>query len=151
MKYTLISLVAFLILGCATPHDIEQVDENAINVDGKTQTEMITAKLGSFKESDAISILNARIEGNKMYLIVEYSGGCKDHSFELIGSYAIAKSIPPQRSIQLYHNSNQDNCRALLTDTIVANIEALAASSNAGSEIILNLDGYGKQLKYIYE
>lgn len=151
MKYVLYTIFAFVLLGCGTQKEIEQVDETAINVDSKPEKDIITATLGESKRSDAITINNVRIEGNLMYLIVEYSGGCEEHDFELIGSFAVAKSIPPQRGIQLYHNANGDNCRALITDTVIANIEALAAAPTKGSEIFLNLEGYGKQLKYIYK
>lgn len=144
-------MFAFVLLGCGTQKELEQVDETAINVDSKPAKDIITAKLGESKRSDAVTINNARIEGNLMYLIVEYSGGCEEHEFELVGSYAVAKSMPPQRGIQLQHNANGDNCRALITDTLIANIEALAAAPTKGSEIFLNLEGYGKQLKYIYE
>ena len=144
-------LFALLFISCATQKELEQVDETAINVDSKPAKDIITAKLGEPKRSDAITINNARIEGNLMYLVVEYSGGCEEHEFELIGSYAVAKSLPPQRGIQLHHNANGDNCRALITDTLIANIEVLAAAQTKGSEIFLNLEGYGKQLKYIYE
>lgn len=144
-------LFALLFISCATQKELEQVDETAINVDSKPAKDIITAKLGEPKRSDAITINNARIEGNLMYLVVEYSGGCEEHEFELIGSYAVAKSLPPQRGIQLQHNANGDNCRALITDTLIANIEVLAAAQTKGSEIFLNLEGYGKQLKYIYE
>jgi hypothetical protein len=151
MKYAVYTLFAFILVGCGTQKEIESVDETAINVDSKPEKEIIIATLGEPKRSDAITINSARIEGNLMYLIVEYSGGCQEHAFELTGSFAVAKSIPPQRGIQLYHNANGDNCRALITDTLIANIEALAAAPTKGSEIFLNLEGYGKQLKYIYE
>ena len=144
-------MFAFILLGCGTQKELEQVDETAINVDSKPAKDIITAKLGESKRSDAVTINNARIEGNLMYLIVEYSGGCEEHEFELIGSYNVAKSMPPQRGIELQHNANGDNCRALIMDTLIANIEALAAAPTKGSEIFLNLEGYGKQLKYIYE
>ena len=144
-------MFAFVLLGCATQKKLEQVDETAINVDSKPAKDFIIAKLGEPKRSDAVTINNARIEENLMYLIVEYSGGCEEHEFELIGSYNVAKSMPPQRGIQLQHNANGDNCRALITDTLIANIETLAAAPSKGSEIFLNLEGYGKQLKYIYE
>ena len=151
MKHSIYALITLLILGCASRKDLGKVNETSITVNSNLEKDFITATLGESKTSDAITINDAQINGNLMYLVVEYSGGCQNHSFELTGSYAVAKSIPPQRAIQLYHNANGDNCRALITDTIIVNIEALASTPIPGSEIFLNLKGFGKQLKYIYQ
>lgn len=143
MKYAIYPLFAFILIGCASQKEL-------INSEGDNE-DIITATLGEFKKTDPISILNVKIEENSMFIVVEYSGGCKEHNFELVGNNAVAKSLPPQRSIQLQHNGNEDHCRELITDTVTANIEALAMSQTQGSEIILNLDGYGKELKYTFK
>lgn len=152
MKYILYTLTVLLFLSCATQNEINQVDETEINVESKPDENIeLTAKIGELTESDPITITSAQIDGNKMFLTVEYSGGCEEHSFEMVGSLAVMKSLPPKRSVRLIHESNDDHCRALITKNLVINIEALADSQKSGSEIILILDGYGKELKYIYE
>lgn len=152
MKAYLYTLSLLILVGCATKKDLDQIDETSINVESKNdETVKITATIGEIGESDPITITNARIEGNTMFITVEYSGGCQDHALELIGNMGVMKSLPPKRGIKLIHHSNGDNCRELITHTIEANIEALAYTPTTGSEIMLILDSYGKELKYIYE
>lgn len=128
------------------------MDETSINVESKpNQNIELTAIIGELTDSDPITITSAQINGNKLFLTVEYSGGCQEHTFQMVGNLAVMKSLPPKRSIRLIHESNDDHCRALITENLQINIEALAADQRAGSEIILILDGYGKELKYIYE
>ena len=152
MKYIIYTLAVLVLFGCSSAKEIEQVDETAIDVESKPNDNIqLTAKIGDLTESDPITISNAQIAGNTLFLTVEYSGGCQDHTFEMIGSMAVMKSLPPKRSVRLIHHGNDDHCRALITQNLEINIEALAYSQEKGSEIILILDGYGKELKYIYE
>ncbi len=106
---------------------------------------MIKAELGEFEKSDAIDINAVRVEGNKMYLEVSYSGGCAKHLFKMIGSTAIKKSLPPIRSIQLVHKGNNDVCRSIVKKTIQVDISDLAYP---GGDIILQLDGWKGNIIY---
>lgn len=152
MKYIFYTLAIIFITGCGASKEINQIDETAVNVENTPDQHIeLIASIGELKESDPITITSALIEGNTLHLTVEYSGGCQDHSFEMIGSMAVMKSLPPKRSVRLIHESNDDHCRALITQNLRINIEALAYAKEKGSEIILILDGYGKELKYIYE
>ena len=80
-----------------------------------------------------------------MTLGISYSGGCEKHSFELLGSRLIQKSLPPKRGIILYHNSNGDSCRELVTEELIFDIRNLSYDK---SEIILILEGYADPISY---
>lgn len=111
----------------------------------------IIASIGEkSKRSDLITIQSVDIQQNKMMLEVSYSGGCEQHTFELIGSKVIEKSLPPIRSIQLVHHSNSDTCKKLITSKIEVDISSLAYRKEAGSELFLTLDGWKEKLKYVY-
>lgn len=111
----------------------------------------LKAQIGDVSQrSDHYSITSARIEGNTLWIDVEYSGGCAWHTFELIGSAAVMKSLPPQRSIKLIHNNDEDMCEAWVKQTIQADISELAASQTSGSEIVLILDGYNEKLNFTF-
>lgn len=118
----------------------------------KIKSEKITmkAKIGEIPEkSDAISIEKVVINGNEMVLEVSYSGGCKDHTFELIGSQMIAKSLPPIRAVKLIHHANEDNCRAMIMKTLVFDISDLAYQQKDGDEIFLTIND--ERYKYVYK
>lgn len=118
----------------------------------KIKSDKITMKatIGEIPEkSDAISIEKVTIKGNEMILDVSYSGGCKDHTFDLIGSQMIAKSLPPIRAVKLVHHANEDNCRAMIMKTLVFDISALAYQQKDGDEIFLTIND--ERYKYVFK
>ena len=147
--YTLI--VSSILMSCTTTKPItDQANEGKIEVnDNAKDVIKLTASIGTASESDFIVIKSASISGDIMLVTVEYSGGCEDHSFEMIGEMAIMKSLPPKRTVTLVHNANGDSCRELITKTLEIDISALAADENSGSEIILLLGGHETELSYI--
>ncbi|HLU87058.1 MAG TPA: hypothetical protein VKZ44_04830 [Taishania sp.] len=113
----------------------------------------VKARTGQFeKESDPlVSIDTVEIRGNIMYIDVTYGGGCAEHEFELIGSLAVAKSMPPIRAIQLVHKANGDKCRALKQVKLEINIEDIAYMQEPGSEIYFTLEGWNDRIYYKYQ
>lgn len=101
-------------------------------------------------KSDPFTILDAHIDGNKLHLTVQYGGGCGDHSFTVLGSKMIMKSMPPQRPVMIVHDAGGDRCRALLTEELVVDISELAYTKQDGSEIFLIMEGREK-IMYVYE
>lgn len=141
MKLLSILAVSALLFACNNTKEVLEIDPIDVK---KAQIGDVT------QESAETTIKSAKLEGNILTLSVEYSGGCNDHSFELIGSEAVMKSMPPKRSVKLVHNSNGDSCRELLSETIKFDIRALAFAQTTGSEIVLMLDGYKQSISYIY-
>lgn len=169
-KFLIIGLAA-LAIGCAnkkdlvtgtppveaeTPDTVENADptsesEEGSEDNGKPQRPyQIQGTLGdaSSQKSDAYDILGARIEGNKLFIEISYSGGCAHHKFECIGNEAISKSLPPQRSIKLIHDNDNDSCESIVKQTIEVDIRAYALSAAGRSEIVLLLEGFSRQLNY---
>ena len=113
---------------------------------------MLTAVIGKISApSDPVTIKSVRMEGNKLFLAIEYSGGCENHSFQCIGSPVIAKSLPPIRAIQLVHTANGDACKKLIEQTLEIDISALAYKQEAESKIFLNLEGWAERIVYTFE
>ncbi len=143
MKLFVLCSLCFLLFACGSTK----------NVTSEEQTEPAhdVATFGDVtQQSDPVTVLNATINGNILSIEVSYSGGCQDHEFNLTGSIAIMKSLPPKRAIKLMHNSNEETCRELITETLTYDIRKFAATETSGSEIILLLDGYKEPLRYIY-
>lgn len=138
-----------LLLGCGT---------KKISGDGTGQTiemkteKKLSASIGKAPmNSNPFKITDAEIRGNKLIVGVSYSGGCKEHLFELVGEEAISKSLPPQRTIRIIHSGEQDLCKAMIMRKLEFDIKNLAYQQKAGSEIILKLEGWDQQLKYTFE
>lgn len=148
MRLFILSCMAIALMGCKSK-------KNAMTMDIKPdqpETTKITAEIGNYDTtSAAIEIKNVKIEGNKMLIDVAYSGGCQDHSFQVVGSPVIAKSMPPIRSVRLIHFNNNDNCRAYIMKTLEVDIKALSDRQKAGSVIYLTLEGWEERLTYTFE
>ncbi|MES2799956.1 MAG: hypothetical protein V4638_08065 [Bacteroidota bacterium] len=115
----------------------------------------LVATIGSAKEfneldSAPFEVQSAKIVDNSLFLTIQFSGGCQEHDFQLIGSPAISKSLPPIRSMQLYHNSNNDACRGVLTKELEFDISALAYKQEDSSVIYLTMDGIEDRLTYTF-
>lgn len=144
MKLYTFSLFAIIVLfvSCTSAKELEtDIDTQDANVlKGVVVTDM------SSYGSDPIGITNVAIEKNLMRITVKYSGGCKKHEFELMGHKMISKSLPPQRTIRLFHRADNDDCRELIEETIVFDISAFAFGEE---EITLRLDGWETPLSYL--
>lgn len=113
----------------------------------------VKATIGQFvKNSDPIiNIDTVEVRGNIMYIDVSYGGGCEEHQFEVIGSLAIAKSLPPIRAIQLVHHSNGDKCRAIKKVKLEVYLEEIAYQKEEGSEIYYTLEGWKDRIYHKYQ
>ena len=119
----------------------------------KKGTSVLTARLANLSQaykSDSFTILDAHMDGNLMHLTVEYSGGCEVHSFEVLGSNAIMKSMPPQRAVLILHNANGDACRSLIVEQLTVDLSEFAYQQEDGSEIFLVVEGLEK-IPFVFE
>lgn len=70
----------------------------------------------SYEHIDTYQLNSMTIEDDKLAIGVSYSGGCKDHNFNLTwidGNFF--ETSPPQADLFLVHDANNDNCEAYLT------------------------------------
>ncbi len=58
------------------------------------------------------------VKGEVLSVFVTYSGGCKEHSWELVSDGMFEKSLPPQITVCLKHTNNGDVCRELKTEEV---------------------------------
>jgi hypothetical protein len=103
------------------------------------------------EDNPSTTISNAELDGNILKLTVSYSGGCEDQVFDLVGDEVIMKSFPPKRSITLVRNSKGDVCREYITKELSFDLSELSYQKKNGSEIILLLQNYDKDIRYIYQ
>jgi hypothetical protein len=127
--------------------DEEPVDSNT-KPEKPFRTKAVFGEVGG--KTDHYNIISAEIEGVLLFITVEYSGGCAHHTFEFVGNRATSKSIPPQRSVMLFHENGGDMCEAMVTRNIEIDISELAMKQEKGNEIILNLEGYNEPLKFVF-
>ncbi len=143
MKRIVFLFCSLLALGCASSQKLTK-DETQV-------PPKIKGQLGtSDRESALFSIESATISGNTLTVVVNYSGGCGEHTFTCFGSTMISKSLPPRRAIQLVHDNHGDNCRQLITDTLMIDVTAFAYTEEEGSQVILDLAEWKNPINYSY-
>ncbi len=101
--------------------------------------------------SDELTIENAKVSGNTLTLAITYVGGCADHDFRLVGSEMISKSMPPIRAVKVVHNANGDTCKATVKKTLNFDLTELAYKQEAGSEIMLKIEGVSEPVKWTFK
>ncbi len=67
--------------------------------------------------TDPFTTADVSVNGDTLFVDVEYSGGCADHEFTMCGS-GWQTSLPVQVDLGLDHNANGDACRALILETL---------------------------------
>ncbi len=87
--------------------------------------ELMQLEVVNLAASDRFSILTPGMYGDELRLQAEYSGGCSDHDFLLIGPLTIPEGEPTPITLFLSHNSHGDPCRALLTDRLAFDLTPL--------------------------
>lgn len=90
---------------------------------------------GAFYKVDSIEITN-----DTLSVFVAYSGGCKEHSWDLSTNGVYNKSHPPEINLCLKHTSNGDACRQLIRKEIKFNITKLRYRGKKAIDI--NLGAY---------
>ncbi len=145
MKYLFLLSIALFTLGCKT------AKESANQTPGISRLK-ITATLGEINvPSDPITLLNTRVEGNYLFIDISYTGGCEEHTFSVVGSEMISKSLPPIRSVQLIHSAKGDQCKKIVEETLVVDISKLAYKQEHGSTIFLLVNDLKNRIEYTYQ
>ncbi len=107
------------------------------NVSSEIKNVIVDPTINMTDKGASYIIDSMKVKGDILSLFVNYSGGCKTHSFELFSDGAYAKSLPPQISICLKHNSNEDACRQLISQELKFNISKLKYTGQ--NTVLINL------------
>jgi hypothetical protein len=126
----------------------EEQTQTMIEQSDEKRAEIVINTDGTMPESASVNILKADVQGDLLKLTVQYGGGCEQHIFTLYTNGMYMKSLPPQISMQLHHEDNDDRCRALITETIAIDISSIR-HGNKGP-LIIRLQDYKETITYAY-
>jgi len=93
-------------------------------------------------------VLAAEVQGDTLVTVVRYGGGCGEHQFELEADGPLMKSLPPKQPLRWVHRSPGDPCRALISDTVRADLSPFRGTPHGTT--VLQLDGHDDNLIYTY-
>lgn len=117
--------------------EIESATEAASEKEPEIQMMSVDLEY-SPKETDALTVNEVSLDGEILTVIVQYSGGCKDHEFNLISNQRYMKSMPPQLPLYLEHEANDDNCRALIIQTLKFDVSKAKFSGSPSCRLLIN-------------
>ncbi len=90
--------------------------------------------------TDPYDVLDIKVKGDTLAVIVQYGGGCEPHDFQMHHNMRWMKSLPPQLNLYLEHESNNDMCRAMITHTLHFDLSTCRYSPGKSVIFILNGD-----------
>lgn len=74
---------------------------------------------------DPLEILDARIAGDDLIAQLRFTGGCAEHSFELLHSGIFRESLPVQTDLLLAHDAEGERCTLLVLQDVALDLSPL--------------------------
>lgn len=100
--------------------------------------------LGTKVKIDSVAII-----GDQLVLLVNYSGGCAEHKFELRFDGSYMKSMPPKATLFLAHDDGGDHCRQMKKELLKFDVTKLR--NERSDSVTLLVAGYKPTLSYRYQ
>lgn len=98
--------------------------------------------------TDPFFMSGVGIRKDKLLIDVSYGGGCRRHAFQLNWDGTILKSEPPKLILELSHNSNGDNCRALLHEQLQFDLTTLPGFPVNRMELLIQSSSNAYKITY---
>lgn len=103
---------------------------------------ILTPTMDALPFNDLVTINNISISNNLIQLDVSYGGGCAAHEFFLCAESVLTATDPKTVNLRIYHDAHGDECKALITETLVFNLRPLENLFYNEAPLYINLNGY---------
>ena len=109
---------------CKTSKTVSQEKDNTAQAVTYTSSHkvIIDESFTGTDLGDRFKIDSISLKRDILDIYVQFSGGCKDHSFDLYSNKHYMKSLPLQLKLFLTHKNNGDACRKIVKETLHFNI-----------------------------
>ena len=95
-----------------------------------------------------LTLTSVAVQGDELVAVVQYVGGCGEHTLHLEANGPMLKSLPPKQPLRVVHRSSGDPCRAMIVDTLVAPLNSFRGTPRGTT--VLMLEGWEENLYYAY-
>jgi hypothetical protein len=148
MRYSIVLLIMISMVACKNRKNITA----AVGAKDLSPKDVIIHDTYNLSKDNAdFDIISATIKGDLLTMIVTYSGGCKEHLFAAHATKIYMKSMPPQLGLMIEHVNNDDNCRSIITDTLVFNLMPIRYPGNETDyTVIIRLPKLEEGIPYKY-
>lgn len=141
-------LFVLILLAFSSCHRSKDLNQSPILPEEvSSQIPAVITEMGFARETDPCRIYSLFVEGTILNIGIEYSGGCKEHAFELYTDGVIMKSLPPKQRFFLKHDSDNDMCKSLVRDTLVFDLNGIRP---AGTELVVILESFDDEVGVVF-
>lgn len=153
MKNTISFIAILLSLGLIACHCGKKVKKGK---DAQSKNIIPVERKSDYVEPAAnpaanFTITDMNVQGDVAMLVVNYSGGCKDHTFKAYFNGNFMKSLPPRANVFIEHDNGGDNCRKLVMDTLYFDLKEVRYYKDKAGTVIVGFNGTDQTLKYIHD
>lgn len=142
IPYIVFLLSLITLISCNKDPQDPVDDATFLTVKASSQEYHALKSGNSENKSDPFHILDMEIIDDSVHVTVSYSGGCKQHSFEIIWSESFSETVPPGTGIIINHDANGDACKALVTQNLVFSLSQFSQSVKFDTVCINVLNGW---------
>ena len=141
--FVILSLLTLIAFSCKNSPDVREDNlSSRIIVTSSLAEYSSYASYRSIVNSDPFVLDSAIFNCDSISIIVSYSGGCKQHTFEIIWSENLSDTEPPQTGMIILHDANDDACEAYITETLTFSVSDLADNLCFDSLYVSVLNGW---------
>lgn len=135
-------LMIIAISGCNIINDNPEENIKSVVVLNGSSEEYLSAKTGGDTGNNDLFILNGiSVEEDSVYVSVSYSGGCRQHTFEVIWGEEFLETEPQSLSLILLHDADDDACEAFITETLAFSISDLTGEISFDTVCVSVING----------
>lgn len=98
-----------------------------------------TNRLNNTNTGDSFKINSAKRINDILEISISYSGGCKQHNFEVLWDGVVYTDPPCYMNLLIIHNANNDNCEALITETISIDLKKFIGDNDYKDSCAYNI------------
>jgi hypothetical protein len=96
-------------------------------------------RLSNINTGDSFKINNAKRINDILEISISYGGGCKQHTFEVLWDGVVYTDPPCFMNLLIIHNANDDNCEALITETISIDLKKFIGDNDYKDSCAYNI------------
>ncbi len=133
-KYIIVTAILFFAASCSDTRDNTELENHKkvnliVNKQAFEKAENNRKNSTGHELSDPFNIESIERVEDILKVKVSYSGGCKEHTFEVIYGGQILLSNPCQINLILTQDAKDDPCEANLTETLEIDLNKLVGDN----------------------
>lgn len=134
--------------GCLQSKKTIDTHQKSANVEAVIKPLVVDRSFDAGSIKQDFTIQSAVLTDSVLSITVSFKGGCGEHDFNIFFNGNYAKSLPPQATLFLKHESIKETCNKDVTEMLKFNISRIKYPNT--HSVIVHLPNYSEKLNYKY-